>query len=458
MIKKLSLSTIDFLKSKVLSGHDQSVELKKNVVYSLGIKFLQMALGIIYLPVVLNFVDKSTLGIVMTITSIISWLYLSDIGIGNGFKNKFTKAISSGNNEKARSITSTAYISLFLILILICVISLIVAGFINWNELLKVDTDPNKLLWGIRFAIFALLMTFGLRLINKVLQSFQLNYLNNIIDLLIKIMTLSAVFIAIHITTGSFLKYIAISQSIPIIVFTLFSIILFYSKFKYYRPSIKYFEFSEVKNITSLGFKFFFIQITAMILFATDNIIIARLFSTADVTVYNVIRKYYFNIWVIFSFISVPLWPAYTKAYARQDFVWIKRITKKILKISLILSGIILIMLLVYKPVIRIWLQGKIEVPLLLSVFMGFSVIIMLIVSPFVNFINGVGKLKVSLRVIPFVAIFNIPLSILFAKYLGMGIAGVIFATCVCNGASMFVSATQYYKIVYKKSEGIWNQ
>jgi len=458
MIKEISLSTIEFFKNKILSGHEQSVELKKNVVYSIGIKFLQMALGIIYLPVVLSFVDKSTLGIVMTITSVVSWLYLSDIGIGNGFKNKFNESISSGNVEKARSITSTAYISLFSILLLISIICIVAAGFINWNVILKVDTNPNKLLWGIRFAIFALLMTFGLRLINKIIQAHQLNYLNNILELIIKILKLFAIFIALHITTGSFLKYIVISQSIPIIVLTVFSIILFYSKFKYYRPSIKYFEFSEVKNITSLGFKFFFIQITAVILFSTDNIIITRLFSTADVTVYNVIRQYYMNIWTIFTFISVPLWPAYTKAYTKKDFKWIKRITKKILKISFILSGIILIMLLVYKPVIKIWLQGKIEVPLLLAIFMALAQIIMLITCPFSAFINATGKLKLSLRLAPIAAIVNIPLSILFAKPLGMGTAGVIFATCVCNGASMIISSIKYYKIVYKQEDSIWTQ
>lgn len=458
MIKHLILSTIDFFRKKILSGHEQSVELKKNIVYSIGIKFLQMTAGIIYLPLVLSFVDKSTLGLVMTITSIVSWLQIGDIGIGNGFKNKFNQAISTGNKEKARSITSTAYLSLFSIILLISFIAIFIEGFINWNSFFKIDTNPGNLLLGIRFATFAFLMTFGLKLINKIIQAHQLSFLNNILELIMKVFTMAIIFIAIRLTTGSFLKYIVISQSVPVIAFTVFSIILFNSKFKYYKPSIKYFEFSEIKNIMSLGFKFFFVQIAALILFTTDNIIITRLFSTADVTVYNVIRKYYMNIWTFFTFLSVPLWPAYTKAYAKKDFNWIKRITKKILKISFILSGIIIIMLLFYQPIIRLWLRGKIEVPLLLAIFMALAQIIMLITSPFVNFINGAGKLKLSLRLAPIVIIINIPLSILFAKYLGMGIAGVIFATCVCNGASMIISGIQYYKIVYKREDSIWNQ
>ena len=135
-----------------------------------------------------------------------------------------------------------------------------------------------------------------------------------------------------------------------------------------------------------------------------------------------------------------------------------KKDNQKILKISLILSGIILIMLMFYQPVIKFWLQGKIQVPLLLSIFMALSIVIRLITSPFVSFINGSAKLKVSMRIAPILAVLNIPLSILFAKPLQMGIAGVIFATSLCNGASMIITGIQYYQIVYKKSKGIWNK
>jgi len=449
---------IKYFKSKILSGHEQSVELKKNITASIFIKLISLIIGLIYLPTILSFIDKSMLGIVMTIDSFVTWLYLADIGIGNGLKNKLTEAITTDNKIRARQLVSTAYISLFSILCVVFVIGVIVAPCIDWNAILRVNVDRKQLLWSVQFVVFTFLLSFGVRLINNVIQAHQMSFLNSITDLVIKIMKLIAIYIAIHITSATLFKYVLIDHTIPILVLVGFSIYLYKTKFKDYRPSFLYYNKEDVSNITALGFKFFWVQIAAVIMFSTDNIIIARYFTTADVAVYNIIRQYYGNIWFIFSFISVSLWAAYTKAVVKEDYEWIKRITIKILKIAGLLSLLVILMFCFYKPFIRIWLRGKIEVPVLLSLIMALSQIIMLLTSPFVNFINGAGKLKLSMRLSPIVIIANVPLSILFAKPLGMGIAGVIFATCLCNGVSLVVSSIQYYKIVYQKSNGIWNQ
>ena len=195
-----------------------------------------------------------------------------------------------------------------------------------------------------------------------------------------------------------------------------------------------------------------------MVLFTTDNIIITRLFSTADVTVYNMARHYYSQAHTIFSFVSAPMWTAYTKAFVREDFAWIKSITKKLTKIGTALAVLIVIMYIFHKPVIRFWLRGKIELPILLAIFMGLSIMLQIFVAPFSLFINGTGKIKLSMILSPIVIVLNIPLSILFAKPLGMGIAGVIAGTAVCNFASLIVSFIQYHKIVNHKATGIWNQ
>jgi O-antigen/teichoic acid export membrane protein len=452
------MQLVTYIRKKIFTGHEQSIELKKNIIISVGIKLLSLALGIVYMPTILTFIDKSLLGIVMTIDSLVTWLYLADIGIGNGLKNKLTEAIAKDNKIHARQLVSTAYISLFSVLIIVFIISAIIASFINWNSFLKVDIDPKQLLWSVQFVLFSFLFSFGVRLINNVIQAHQMSFLNSISQLIIKIVKLVAIFIAIRITSASLLKYVLIDHSIPLIVFIALSIILYKTKFKDFRPSFSQFKKKEIANITSLGFKFFWIQIAAMILFSTDNIIIVRLFTTGDVAVYNIIRHYYSQAFMIFTFISVPLWTAYTKAFAREDYVWIKRITWKISKITIYLSLLILVMFIFYQPVIKFWLRGKIEVPVLLSFIMALAQILQLLVSPFTNFQNGTGKIKLSLRLSPFIIFLNIPLSILFAKPLGMGISGVIFATCICQGLSLIISYIQYDKIINQKATGIWNE
>ena len=52
----------------------------------------------------------------------------------------------------------------------------------------------------------------------------------------------------------------------------------------------------------------------------------------------------------------------------------------------------------------------------------------------------------------------NIPLSILFAKYLQLGSAGVILATALCLMPVLILARIQYHRIINKTAKGIWNE
>ena len=195
-----------------------------------------------------------------------------------------------------------------------------------------------------------------------------------------------------------------------------------------------------------------------MTIFATDNLIITQLFGPADVTVYNIAYKYFNYIPIVFFVILTPMWSAYTEAYIKDDIDWIRNAVNKILKVWILLSILIIVMIAAANWVYDIWLNSKIEVPLLLTILMGLFAIVSNWNNIFAYFINGVGKIRLQLYNSIFVAIINIPLSIYFAKNLGMGISGVIAATCVCVGIGAIWSPIQYTKIVNKKATGIWEK
>ncbi|MGK0701211.1 hypothetical protein ACR3I8_17565 [Priestia flexa] len=50
----------------------------------------------------------------------------------------------------------------------------------------------------------------------------------------------------------------------------------------------------------------------------------------------------------------------------------------------------------------------------------------------FAYFLNGINKINGQLITVGLGAIFNIPLSIYFAKHLGFGAIGVVMATIIC--------------------------
>ena len=234
------------------------------------------------------------------------------------------------------------------------------------------------------------------------------------------------------------------------------SFFIFNKKYKSIAPSFKAIKFYNLKDLLGLGTQFFIIQIAALIIFATDNLIITQLFGPADVTVYNIAYKYFNYIPIIFFVILTPMWSAYTEAYVMNDFDWIKNAMNKIQKVWILLSLIVIIMIFAANWFYSIWLNSKIQVPLLLTILMGFFAIVSNWNNIFAYFINGVGKIRLQLYNSIFVAIINIPLSIYFAKNLEMGISGVIAATCICVGIGAVWAPIQYSKIINKKATGIW--
>ena len=126
---------------------------------------------------------------------------------------------------------------------------------------------------------------------------------------------------------------------------------------------------------------------------STDNIIITQLFGPAEVTPYNVAFKYFSVITMVFiTIILAPYWSAYTDAYTKGDFKWIRKETRKLLKIWSFLIIIVLVMVFVSNFVYHIWIGDIIKVPFLLSVIMGLYVIIFAWNSVFAGFINGTGR------------------------------------------------------------------
>jgi Na+-driven multidrug efflux pump len=153
------------------------------------------------------------------------------------------------------------------------------------------------------------------------------------------------------------------------------------------------------------------------------------------------------------------LWSAYTEAHALNDFKWIKHITKKMIKIwmMIFLGTIVLVSFSNYAY--KLWIGIESIIPSFqLTVWMAVYVLISSWNQIFGNFINGVSKMKVGFYLAIVTAIINIPLCIFFADYLKWGLSGIIIASSVSLIPDLIFLPIQYYKIINNKAKGIWNQ
>lgn len=439
-------------------GQQRSVKAKKNIIASFLIKGISVLIGFYMVPLTIGYVQKEQYGIWLTLSSVVGWIAFFDIGLGHGLRNKLAEAMAKDEWKKAKIYVSSTYAMLAVIFSCVLVFFFFIEPWLNWQEILNtqsVESNELRLVVLATFSFFCI--NFILRLIDSIFYAFQRPAYNGLVSLASNILTLGIIIVLTKTTQGS-LFYLALTLGIsPMIVLFFVSLYMFKSDFRQIAPSLNFVRKTHFKDLVGLGARFFVVNISVIIIFATDNMIITQLFGPAEVPAYAIAHKYFGLITVGFSFILVPMWSAYTEAYVKNDINWVLSVNKKLIKIWLILVVVGLLMFAVSPIFFKIWVP-QIEVPLLLSGMMCLYVLILAWGNIFVNFINGVGKIQIQLIIGIVGTLVNIPLSYFFAITLGLGSAGVIGATIICIAYGPIFAPIQFKKIVNGTASGIWNR
>ena len=447
------------VKNYFTQGHDRSIKAKKNILASVIIKGISILTSFVLVPLTINYLTPVNYGIWLTLYSIISWFGLLDIGLGNGLRNKFAESVANGDKKAARTYLSTAYAMLCIIMGSAFFFFLLINHYLNWADILNVSPEKASELAkvvGIIFSSFCLQLV--VKLISAVLLADQKTAIAGALNTVCSVLSLLVIFILTKTTTGSLL-YLAIAIGMINIIVPLFTSIWFYQTYyKEYAPSFKFINFKSAKQLMNVGIMFFLFQSTALIVVATDNIIITRMFGAVEVTPYNIALKYFTPVLMVFNIISAPLWSAYTEAFSHKDTDWIRRITGKMMRVWLLLFIAVIPMIAFSNFAYTLWVGKEIKIPFMLTVLMATYAMLSSWNQIFGNFINGTGKLRLAFYLTIFTAIINIPLCIFLAKIAGFGVSGIIAASCLSLIPDIVFIPIQYYKIVKNKATGIWNK
>jgi len=455
---------MSYLKSKftdilglITKGHERSIKAKKNILASFIIKGLSIAISLVLVPLTINYVNPSRYGIWLTLSSMVSWFSFFDIGFGNWLRNRFAEALAKGQDELARIYVSTTYAILSIIIGIVLILFLIINRYLDWSKIL--NTTPEmagelSILAGIVFVFFCLRFIF--QLLATVLTANQEPAKASFFDFLGSFFSLIIIFILTKTTSGN-LIYLGTALSFaPVFVLVFFSIWFYSRDYKRYAPSFKYVKLGFARNLMSLGIKFFIIQIAALVLFNTNNIIITQLLGPEEVTTFNVSFKLFSVVTMIFFIIATPLWSAFTDAYVKSDFEWIKSVLSKMRKIWYLLI-IFSIMILSASPLIyKLWVGDSVKVPFALSVAMCIYGIVYIWQTIHVFLLNGIGKIKLQLYLVIFTGLINIPLAIFLGKKIGL--VGISLTSILLFIFMGIFFSIQTQKILNKTAVNIWNK
>lgn len=424
--------------------------LKKHLSLGFVYKIIGMVLGYISIPLFLKYLGEKDYGLWMVIFSTISWIFMFDLGIGNGLKNKLTHCLVEKNYSDAKRYITTGYIILSFIAISILILGYTGIILFSIKDLLSLDGYSEIYLKKLILTVFTItILNFIVGLYNVLYAAEHNSTIANFSNLIFQSLFIIVLLILKKIGIVSLLKIAFIYPGLNLILGIIFTI-RYFNKNKDLIPQLQYFDKTKIKSIGGSGLEFFIIQISMLIILTTDNIIITKLLGVEAVTPYNLISKL-FQMFLVFSGIILgPLWTLFLDAYLKKDKKWILNVLKKlnILYIILILAVILAINITPF--IAKLWLGKVIEFPKYLIVFWGLFVLIRIYGDIYMYFVNGLGKIRLQMILYFIGAIMNIPLSIFFVKNLNLGSSGVILATCISMLPLSIAIPIQVYKILKK--------
>lgn len=449
----------DYFGNYLKRGSERSLIVKKNIMQSFVFKAVSIILSLLIVPITIDYISAEQYGIWLTVSSIVAWISYFDLGLGHGLRNRYAECKAQGNTQLARHYISTSYAVFSIIFVALFIIFFIANHFLNWQSFLKITQLGNEDLQRLMLILvgfFCLTMIF--KVINSLLLGDQKTAFASGISVAEQFISLVVVFVLTK-TAKPNIDYLAYaSYGVPCIVLLLITIVLFSNKglFHEYKPSFKGIDFHLTKRLLGLGVKFFIVQVSLLVIFQFVNIILSRNCGQIAVAQYNLSFKYFNMLHMGEVIILTPFWSAFTDAYTKKDYSWMKSIYSKLNRYAVLSIPVVIVMVLIAPLFFRLWLHNSVEVPYILNVCMAAYMVSMVYASLQMYLLNGLGKVNVQLIVYVFFAIVSIPLMSLLSKAIGM--YGILIVLTVVYSVQAIVGCIQINKLLNERALGIWNR
>lgn len=426
-----------------------------NVGVSALCKALVALVTFVQVPLVLGCLGEYSNGVWLTISSLLVWIEVMDIGLGNGLRNKLAEAVAHGRMDDARRVVSSAFAMLFVIMLPtalvldVAIMSADVYAFLN--------VDPNEVTGlneMIAIGVTLVCCAFVLKFIGNVYMGLQLPSVSNVLQALGMSLALLLTWMLALTDNGTLENIVIVNTGAPLVVYMIAYPVTF-CRYKALRPKLNMMEWATGKGLLNLGSKFFFVQVGGLFLFATCNFFISHYYSPAVVTPFQIAHRYMTLLVTIFTIVAMPMWNATTDAYHRGDWQWIRDADRKMGRVCWMFVAIA-VMLVAFAPVFyNLWIGDKSSVPMEYNVLLGMYAMVVIVSTRYSYFLNGIGALRLQV--------------VMTAVDAALFVAGVMLITSITNDLRYFialmtltqlpgllVNMIQFNRILDNKATGIW--
>lgn len=377
----------------------------------------------------LQLMGVDSLGIWLVVLGILQWVTYFDFGIGYGARNELARNLASSDTEAAARTIATGYLYCLYVAVVLGLISgvLILTPLNSWlTATVFSGHDMGQVLL---LCLLAFLLNFVLSFVLQIYAALEQGAAASINSLLVNLLLVLALWCLPDKQAG--IDKVALVYCVAM---TFPSVLLsgwLFFRFPALRPRRPAVDHGLRPIILNVGLRLFVIQLCALVIFATDRLIVSAIIGPQAVVVYDAAFKIFGLLTMVHGLIMGVLWSSFTHAHAQGDWLWIRQVLHRLQWLTLPLALASFLLALSSPWLVRAWL-GEVAVGSAL-LYAGFAIYALLSCwsNIWAYFLNGIGETRAQMYSGLCAAAVNIPLAWLFSNGLGFGEAGVIWATVV---------------------------
>lgn len=398
-----------------------------------------MIVSFISLPLTLNYMGDERFGMMTTIVAAVSLMNFADLGLGYGLQNRIPEYASRKEEAQLERAVSSTFFFLCIVSVMILLGFLAVYPFVAWNKLFNVssataitESAPSVLVLVLCFSI-----SIPISIVQKIQGGFQEGYFNNFWQSAGSVAGLGLLYLAIVKEAGVPVIIACIYGTNALFLFLNFTNQIAWRR-RHLFPKFKLVDWSILKVILLDGAKFTLIQVMAIGMATSDNLIISQVMRPEAVAPFAVGLKIVSLITIPTLALMSPSLPAINDAIAQNDGVWVNKLFKRGFRLVCACSiGLFLLFYFGVNYLITVWLGA--EHQLSAETVFGFSVFVVYFnLNYFFSYFMMSKRLLKSLAVIfPIAVLLTVAGKIFFVGYAGL--SGLLIATSLIMVLTYFV-------------------
>ncbi|KAB7729358.1 oligosaccharide flippase family protein [Rudanella paleaurantiibacter] len=307
-------------------------------VSSAAVKATTILSSILTLPFILSSIGSERYGMLLTITSMAALINFADLGLGFGLQNKIAHLAQKSKQELRKAISST-----FAFLVCSSIAILLIFSLINnsilWGEVLHLKSktaidEANVSVW---FFVICFTVSIPFSIVQKIQIGLQEGYYTNLWTICGNLFSLVFIYLCYEYIGSTPLFIIAIYGSNAF-----FILLNFIHQFIWKRPDIspqfRLADFSVVRSIISDSLSFFIVQLTGLLLFASNNMFLISYAGPEAVSDFNVGYKLALLFLIPLEASAPYLTPTVNEATLTGDYYWVNKIVVRTITLAVLLA------------------------------------------------------------------------------------------------------------------------